>query len=75
MGDWNGMELSRLSSFMAIFGAINIFYAMYGLIQMDFVRTVISTITYLFLMYSAAVIDTKAEELRQADRARAPALE
>ncbi len=69
------MELSRLSSFMAIFGAINIFYAMYGLIQMDFVRTVISTITYLFLMYSAAVIDTKAEELRQADRARAPALE
>ena len=60
---------------MAIFGAINIFYAMYGLIQLDFVRTVISTITYLFLMYSAAVIDTKAEELRQADRARAPALE
>ena len=60
---------------MAIFGAINIFYAMYGLIQLDFVRTVISTITYLFLMYSAAVIDKKAEELRRSDRARARALE
>ncbi len=69
------MELSRLSSFMAILGAINIFYAMYGLIHLDFVRTAISTITYLFLMYSAAVIDTKAEELRQFDRTRARALE
>ncbi len=69
------MELSRLSSFMAILGAINIFYAMYGLIHLDFGRTAISTITYLFLMYSAAVIDTKAEELRQFDRDRARALE
>ncbi len=60
---------------MAIFGAINIFYALYGLIQMDLGRTVISTFTYLFLMYSAAVIDTKAEELRQFDRTRARALE
>ena len=69
------MELSRLSSFMAILGAINIFYAMYGFIHLDFIRTAISTITYLFLMYSAAVIDTKAEELRQSDRDRARMLE
>ncbi len=62
------MDLSRLSSFMAIFGALNIFYAMYGLIHLDFVRTLISTITYLFLMYSAAIIDAKAEELRRFDR-------
>ena len=34
---------------------------MYVIIHLDFIRTVISTITYLFLMYSAAVIDTKAE--------------
>jgi hypothetical protein len=60
---------------MAIIGAINIFYAMYGFIHMDFVRTGISTITYLCLMYSAAVIDKKAEELRQSDRDRARALE
>jgi hypothetical protein len=69
------MELSRLSSFTAIFGAINIFYALYGLIQMDFGRTVISTFTYLFLMYSAAVIDKKTEELRQSDRDRARTVE
>ena len=65
------MELSRLSSFMAIFGAINIFYAMYGLIQMDFFRTIVSTATYLVLMYSSAVIDGKAEELRRSELARA----
>lgn len=60
------MELSRLSSIMAIFGAVNIFYAMYGLIQMDWVRTLVSTVTYLVLIYSSAVIDGKAEELRRA---------
>jgi uncharacterized membrane protein YuzA (DUF378 family) len=65
------MELSRLSSLMAIFGAVNIFYAMYGLVQMDFGRTVVSTVTYLILIYSSAVVDGKAEELRRADRMRA----
>lgn len=60
------MELSRLSSILAIFGAVNIFYAMYGLVQMDWVRTLVSTVTYLVLIYSSAVIDGKAEELRRA---------
>lgn len=55
---------------MAIVGAVNIFYAMYGLIQMDFGRTVISTVTYLVLIYSSAVIDGKAEEIRRAELAR-----
>jgi uncharacterized membrane protein YuzA (DUF378 family) len=64
------MELSRLSSILAIFGAVNIFYAMYGLIQMDMIRTLVSTATYLVLMYSSAVIDAKAEELRRSDSAR-----
>ena len=64
------MELGRLSSFLAVIGAVNIFYAMYGLIQLDFGRTLISTVTYLVLIYSSAVIDSKAEELRRADRAR-----
>ena len=63
------MELSRLSSIMAIFGAVNIFYAMYGLVQMDLVRTVVSVATYLVLMYSSPVIDAKAEELRRYDSA------
>ena len=64
------MELSRLSSLLAIFGAVNIFYAIYGLVQMDFGRTLISTVTYLVLIYSSAVVDGKAEELRRADRMR-----
>lgn len=64
------MELSRLSSIMAIFGAVNIFYAMYGLIPMDWRKTLISTVPYLFLMYSAAIFDAKAEELRRFDRDR-----
>ena len=55
---------------MAIVGAVNIFYAMYGLVQMDMIRTVVSTVTYLVLMYSSAVIDGKAEELRRADSAQ-----
>ena len=65
------MELSRLSSFMAIFGALNIFYAMYGLIRRDWVKMLISTATYLFLMYSAAIIDAKSEALKRSDRDRA----
>lgn len=63
------MELSRLSSILAIFGAVNIFYAMYGLVQMDFVRTLVSTATYLVLIYSSAIIDAKAEELRRSNSA------
>ena len=55
---------------MAIFGAVNIFYAMYGLIQMDFGRTLVSTVTYLILIYSSAVVDGKAEELRRAESMR-----
>ncbi len=55
---------------MAIFGAVNIFYAMYGLVQMDLTRTLVSTATYLVLMYSSAVIDAKAEKLRRSEHAR-----
>ena len=73
-GAEHDMDLSRLSSLLAIIGALNIFYAMYGLIQVDFVKMMISTVTYLTLMYAAAIIDTKAEALRQFDRARARAL-
>jgi phosphatidylserine synthase len=57
------MELSRLSSLLAVIGAMNIFYAMYGLIQVDLVKMLISTITYLTLMYSAAILDSKSGEM------------
>jgi len=57
------MELSRLSSILAIFGAVNIFYAMHGLTQRNWVNTLIPMVTYLILMYSAAIIDAKAEQL------------
>lgn len=60
-GEYRGAEhdldLSRLSSIMAMFGAVNIFYAMYGLIQRNWVNTLIPLVTYLILMYSSAIID------------------
>jgi len=59
------MELSRLSSIMFMVGAVNIFYAMYGLTQTDWVNTLIPTVTYLIIVYSAAIVDGKAEELRR----------
>lgn len=55
---------------MAIFGAVNIFYSMYGLIPMNWRKTLISTVPYLVLMYSATIFDAKAEELRRFDRDR-----
>ncbi len=65
------MELSRLSSFLAMFGAVNIFYAMYGIIQRNWVNTLIPLVTYLILMYSAAaIIDAKADQLRRSNIAR-----
>ena len=66
------MELSRLSSILAIFGAVNIFYAAYGLTQRNWVNLLIPLVTYLILMYSSAVVDKKAEELRRAELASSP---
>jgi hypothetical protein len=57
------MDLSRLSSILSIIGAVNIFYAMYGLIQVDFAKMLISTVTYLTLMYSSAILDSKSGEM------------
>ncbi len=60
------MELSRLSSILAMSGALNIFYALYSLAHREWVYTFILTVTYLILMYSAAIVDAKAEEIRRA---------
>jgi uncharacterized membrane protein YuzA (DUF378 family) len=62
-GAEHDMELSRLSSLLAIVGAVNIFYALYGLIQVDWVKMLISTVTYLILMYSSAILDSKSREI------------
>jgi hypothetical protein len=51
------LDLSRLSSIMAMFGAVNIFYAIYGLIQRNWVNMLIPLVTYFILMYSSAIID------------------
>ena len=47
-------------------GAVNIFYAMYGLTQRDWVNTLIPLVTYFILMYSAAILDSEAEDQRLA---------
>jgi len=57
------MELSRLSSLLAIIGALNIFYGLYSLTQMNWVNTLIPTVTYLIIIYSSAIVDSKSREL------------
>ena len=64
------MEFSRLSSILAMIGAVNIFYAMYGLIQRDWVNTLIPIVTYFILIYSAAILDSEAEDQRLARSAK-----
>jgi hypothetical protein len=61
------MELSRLSSILAMFGAVNIFYAMYRIIQRNLFNTLIPMVTYLILLYSAAILDAKADQLRRSN--------
>ena len=53
-----------------MFGAVNIFYAIYGITQRNWVNTLIPIVTYLILMYSAAIIDAKAVQLRRSNSAR-----
>ena len=47
-------------------GAVNIFYAMYGLIQRDWINTLIPLVTYFILMYSTAILDKESEYQRLA---------
>ena len=56
------MDLPRLSSIISIFAAINIFYAIYGIIQKDLINTLIPILTSLILIYSAAILDEKSSE-------------
>jgi hypothetical protein len=62
---YHDMELSRLSSIVSIFAAANIFYAIYGIIQKDLINTLIPILTFLILIYSAAILDEKASESRR----------
>ena len=47
-------------------GAVNIFYAMYGLTQRDWIKTLIPLATYFILMYSAAILEKEVEDQRLA---------
>ena len=58
----HGMDLPRLSSIISIFAAINIFYAIYGIIQKDIINALIPILTFLILTYSAAILDEKGLE-------------
>jgi len=50
------------SSIISIFAAINIFYAIYGIIQKDLINTLIPILTFLILIYSAAILDERDSE-------------
>jgi hypothetical protein len=58
----HGMDLPRLSSIISIFAAINIFYAIYGIIQKDIINALIPILTFLILIYSAAILDERGSE-------------
>ena len=57
------MELKNLVSLMFVAGAVNIFYALFSLTRMDWVNTLVPAVTYLIVIYSAAIIDSKSNEL------------
>ena len=57
------MELRNLVSFMFLAASINIFYALYSLTRMDWLNVVVPTITYLIVVYSASIVDSKSNEL------------
>ena len=57
------MELSRLSSLLAIFGALNIFYGLYVTTRMEWASSFVCTVSFLALMYSAAIVDSKSGEM------------
>jgi hypothetical protein len=58
----HGMDLPRISSIISIFAAINIFYAIYGIIQKDLINTLIPILTFLILIYLAAILDEMGSE-------------
>jgi len=47
---------------MAMFGTVNIFYAMYGLMQRNWVNILVPLMTFFILMYSSARIDVMSRE-------------
>jgi hypothetical protein len=59
------MELRNLVSYMFLVGAINIFYALYSMTRMEWLNVLVPTITYLILVYSAAIVDSKSNELNR----------
>jgi hypothetical protein len=47
-----------------MFAAVNVFYAFYGVTQGNLVNTLIPTFTFMILVYSAVILDEKAESER-----------
>ena len=56
------MDLSLLSSILAMLSTVNIFYAMYGLMQRNWVNILVPLVTFFILMYSSAIIDVMSRE-------------
>lgn len=59
------MELPELASIMAIFAALNIFYSIYKFVTFENVNALISLLNYFILIYSAAIMDDKAEIVKR----------
>lgn len=64
------MELSHISAILTMAAAANIFYAMYGVAQHNWLNTLIPIFSFLILIFSAAMIEENAEKLRIAARSK-----
>jgi hypothetical protein len=52
------------SGYMIIVAAINIFYAMYGLMEKNWINFFIPLFNFFILIFSATLIEDALEELR-----------
>jgi hypothetical protein len=58
------MELSDFSGYLTIVAAINIFYALYGIMEKNWINFWIPIFNFFILIFSATLKEDKIEELR-----------
>lgn len=51
------LDLSRLSAILVMLGALNIFYAMFGIMEGFYMNTLILVVNYFFIIYLATLLE------------------
>ena len=58
------MELSDFSGYVVMVAAINLFYAMYGIMEKNWINFFIPLFNFFILIFSATLIEDAIEEIR-----------